>query len=520
MEIDLFWIHRKNRPEFVAIANAVQRVTTAAAENFRFTTAAIAMRQLLGTRQLRQFATWLNRRQPRKLVAVDFRVALLAQIAISYDDEFFATGAYAPAFLLSMMNPSFTESSISFDSLHHFRLMLLMLESVAMAVAAATDVPILAWSLLLSVWLLHWATWPLLRHANFSHFGARYTTIALLLDITLLSGLLALTGGATNGLVALLLLPVAASAVLLPAPAAWLMALVSIASNVLLLQLGQFFDAQANHHMHHQQIWQQTYSTHLQQMSWGFALSVLVLVWFLSRQTAKVKAAHRQLEQLAQQQARQEQMLTVATYAANAAHDLASPLQNIALLTDELVQDDRDDPLFQDLQHEVARCQHIVQQLRHNAQQLREPQGTLDLTECTRQAIQLWMVSRPDIRVNLTEHGHAQSLPVHDALSFHAALFHVLDNAADAGLSQQHAELAIQLRHSDNQLLLVVQDFGPGLSSDMLAELGQKPMQSQQGLGLGQLIANSTIERLGGRMYRQNQPRGLRTIMVFSGTKS
>ncbi len=33
-------------------------------------------------------------------------------------------------------------------------------------------------------------------------------------------------------------------------------------------------------------------------------------------------------------------MLAVATYAANAAHDLATPLQNITLLTDELLSDE------------------------------------------------------------------------------------------------------------------------------------------------------------------------------------
>lgn len=410
-----------------------------------------------------------------------------------------------------------TESAISFDSLHRFRVMLLLLESAAMAAGAVIGAPIVAWPLLLSLLLLHWATWPLLRTANFEAYGARYTTLALLLDITLLTALLAFTGGASNGLIALLLLPVAASAVLLPAPAAWLMALLSIASNVLLLQLGQFFDAQANHHMHHQQIWQQTYGSHLQQMSWGFALSVLVLVWFLSRQTAKIQTAHQHLQQLIQQQARQEQMLTVATYAANAAHDLATPLQNIALLTDELKGSAEHHPLFEDLQHEVGRCQQIVQQLRHNAQQLREPNQREDMTASALHAIHLWMVSRPEIKVQLNEQCDDETLDIKDVLSFHAALFHVLDNAADASLSQQRAELSILVRQQHRRLCIIVQDFGPGLTAEQLNDLGLKPMHSVDGLGLGQLIANATFERLGGRMYRLNQASGLRTVIVMTG---
>lgn len=416
------------------------------------------------------------------------------------------------------MSQPATEFAVSFESLHRFRLALLALESLAIIIGWVNAIPIVSTPLFLSVLLLHWLTWPLLRGANFAAFGARYTTLALLIDICLLSFLLALSGGASNGLMALLLLPVAASAVLLPASAAWLIALLSITSNLLLLQLGQFFDGQANHHMHHQQVWQQTYGTHLQQMSWGFSLSVLLLVWFLSRQTAKIQAVHRKLQQLQQLQTRQEQMLTVATYAANAAHDLATPLQNIALLTDELVQSDVEDPLFLDLQHEVKRCQQIVQQLRHNAQQLREPQlEQHNMTECALQAIQLWMVSRPDIRVELTQQQQANALRCKDVLSFHAALFHVLDNAADASISQHNAELSIELRQTANYLCIIVQDNGPGLAPELLAELGQKPIPSHAGLGLGQLIANSTFERLGGRVYRQNQPTGLRTVIVLTG---
>jgi hypothetical protein len=54
----------------------------------------------------------------------------------------------------------------------------------------------------------------------------------------MLTLLLALSGGASNGFIALLLLPVAMSAVLLPAPAAYLSALLAIALYNLLLQTG------------------------------------------------------------------------------------------------------------------------------------------------------------------------------------------------------------------------------------------------------------------------------------------
>jgi two-component system, sensor histidine kinase RegB len=258
------------------------------------------------------------------------------------------------------------------------------------------------------------------------------------------------------------------------------------------------------------------FNQHMLQMGWAFALSALLIAWFISAQAKLIRKKSQQLNDLQQQQSRQEQMLAVATYAANAAHNLATPLQNITLLSDELLSDElKQQPaelpleLLKDLQTEVAKCQHIVQQLRSSAQQLRShkspAQPVLDISA---QALQLWLVSRPDISLSLQRQSDDSSCQLQDALAWSAALFNILDNAADASIANAKPELAVELELRQGRFNMKLRDFGVGLTPQQLAELGLQPQPGTKGLGLGQFLANASIERLGGQISRQNLPEG------------
>jgi two-component system sensor histidine kinase RegB len=346
-------------------------------------------------------------------------------------------------------------------------------------------------------------------------YPERVFIVGVLLDLLILTMLLVLSGGASNGLIALLLLPVAVCAVLLTPLLAYLTALLAVVCYALLLQLGEV-QTEIDHSMHQQMNHAMPhadsgFNQHMLQMGWAFALSALLIAWFISAQTKLIRQKSQQLNALQQQQSRQEQMLAVATYAANAAHDLATPLQNITLLSDELQQQASALPadLLQDLQTEVSKCQRIVQQLRSSAQQLRsqksQPQPVLEIST---KAIQLWLVSRPEISLTLQQHQDDSLCELQDALAWSAALFNILDNAADASLANLQPQLEIELRLQQGQFHLQLRDFGVGLSSQQLAELGLQPQPGSPGLGLGQFLANASIERLGGQMTRHNLPQG------------
>ena len=397
-----------------------------------------------------------------------------------------------------------------------FRWGLILTEYAASALAFSLSYPVNSWPLLLLLLTLHGcsnlslAIWP-----GSQRYPERVFIIGILLDLLILTMLLVLSGGASNGLIALLLLPVAVCAVLLPPLLAYLTALLAVMCYALLLQLGDV-QSEMDHSMHSQMNHAMTqadtgFNQHMLQMGWAFALSALLIAWFISAQAKLIRHKSQQLNILQQQQSRQEQMLAVATYAANAAHDLATPLQNISLLSDELQQQTSALPaeLLQDLQTEVGKCQHIVQQLRSSAQQLRsqksQPQPVLEIST---KAIQLWLVSRPEISLNIQQQQDDSRCDLQDALAWSAALFNILDNAADASIANEQPQLTIELQLHQGQFHLRLRDFGVGLNSQQLAELGLQPQPGTQGLGLGQFLANASIERLGGRITRHNLPEG------------
>lgn len=396
-----------------------------------------------------------------------------------------------------------------------FRWGLVLTEYAAAILAFSLSYPINSWPLLLLLLALHGCSNLMLSIWPQQHtFPERVFVVGVLLDLLILTLLLALSGGAGNGLIALLLLPVAVCAVLLPAVLAYLTALLAVVCYALLLHLS---DAQSTmDHSMHQQVGHQLatassgFNQHMLQMGWAFALSALLITWFISAQAKLIRQKSQQLNLLQQQQSRQEQMLAVATYAANAAHDLATPLQNITLLTDELLTDELQQQalpaeLLQDLHLEVKKCQQIVQQLRSKAQQLRsqkmQPQPVLDISA---QAIQLWLVSRPEISLQLQQETDQSRCELPDALAWSAALFNILDNAADASLANQQPQLDIQLQLIAGKFQMQIRDFGAGLTAEQLKELGLEPQPGTTGLGLGQFLANASIERLGGKMSRRN----------------
>lgn len=397
-----------------------------------------------------------------------------------------------------------------------FRWGLVLTEYAASVLAFSLSYPINSWPLLLLLLALHGCSnlvlpvWP-----NGQRFPERVFIVGVLLDLLILTMLLALSGGASNGLIALLLLPVAVCAVLLPPILAYLTALLAMACYALLLHLGDSQNTM-DHSMHQQMghVMAQAdagFNQHMLQMGWAFALSALLITWFISAQAKLIRQKSQQLNMLQQQQSRQEQMLAVATYAANAAHDLATPLQNITLLSDELQHQTSVIPaeLLQDLHTEVHKCQQIVQQLRSSAQQLRSQKAqTQPVLDISVQAIQLWLVSRPDISLELQQESDDSRCELQDALAWSSALFNILDNAADASVANNHPQLAIELKLLAGSFHLQLRDFGVGLTAQQLAELGLQPQLSDQGLGIGQFLANASIERLGGHISRQNSPDG------------
>lgn len=381
-----------------------------------------------------------------------------------------------------------------------------------------TDHAVSSWPLITALLVVHAVSNIVLhfmRDIQCSH--TLLFTVTCLVDLLLLGCMLALSGGSSNGLVALLLLPVAIGSVLLSVVRSYLLACSAVAAYTLLLLLNDH-SSLANI-VDISQVEHSLFSQHLLQMWWAFVLSAALISWFVSNQARLIREKAKQLSQLQQQQLQQEQALAVATYAANAAHQLATPIQNLALLAEEL---EGDKPVMVDLQQQLRRCQAIVSQLRDNAHLMpNTSQTTEPLFSFLQLSIERWLASRPEITLSLTQDSDGSALPVTDTISLSAALFNILDNAAEAGVALNQAQLRIDIKQYQGSLSLKVRDYGEGLSAQRLAELGKTPLASDSGLGLGQFLANITLERLGATIHRSNLAGGgMLTEINFSAEKA
>ncbi|WP_152663151.1 ATP-binding protein [Arsukibacterium ikkense] len=408
-----------------------------------------------------------------------------------------------------------------------FRWGLIAFTATAAGVGWLFTYPVSSWPLIGLLLLTHISTNLILKFIAHPKRLSQIYTVSCCLDIVLLGCLLLLSGGASNGLVALLLLPVAVAAVMLPGKVCYLIAMLAVAAYSTLLFIGdltipnvdqllqQAEYAQHSAHSHHGSAGAEAFNQHLLQMWWAFTLSALLISWFINSQANLIRLKSRKISELQQQQVRHEHMLALATFAANAAHDLASPIQTLQLLADELQVTQATMPALTELKTELTRCQHIVQQLRQDAGSLRSDQQQAPLLLQTEQQLDHWLNSRPDINLKISKALSAADFSLSDSQGYSAALINILDNAADASVANQCPQLTLTLSLDPQGLTVSIQDFGEGLSPGRLAELGQLPQQSEQGLGIGQFLANVSIERLGGTVQRQSLENGTLTVLTI-----
>lgn len=416
-------------------------------------------------------------------------------------------------------SPPPTATPTSFWQLVTFRGLVIAILLLLSVTGWLLDYPVTSWSAVALVLLTLLATnlaLPLLPEGWQN--TRQILVLGMALDFLAIFVLLLLSGGVSNGFIALLLLPVAVTAVLLPAWICYVYAFAAISCYGILLWLGDLTalvqpEMALGHHSLHQQVLQ-PFSQHMWQMWCAFSISTILLSWFISRQTSLIRQKSQQLNTLQQNQLRQEKALAIATYAANAAHDLASPIQNLLLLTDE-VASELQHPALADMLQQLKRCQQIIDELRKSAGDWRNL-GAAELYPVLQQSLQSWAVTRPELQVELTQSSDQSHCRIMEATAVASAVFQILENAAAASILNQQPRLNLSLQLKQQQLRLHIIDFGEGLSEQRLAELGHYPLQSEHGLGWGQFLANISIERLGGQVQRRNLPQGgMETLITF-----
>lgn len=327
----------------------------------------------------------------------------------------------------------------------------------------------------------------------------------LLTDVLALSGVFYLTGGASNPFVGFYLLPLMIAATVLPKRFVWSMAGITIACYSLLMYI--YMPLGHGHHMQQDA----GFSQHVFGMWFSFVFSAGLVAHFVTNMASTLRDRDRVLAAAREQALRDERLVALGTLAAGAAHELGTPLNTMAIVTDELQQDyppQKDAELHEQLSlisEQIDRCKQALSVISASAGEQRADAGAaLPVDRYLQQLLQHWQQERPGVHLQQQLNGSQPAPQLVADRALDQAITNILNNAADA--SPQW--VAVHAEWTPHSLQLEIRDRGPGLSAAAEAHAGKTVYSDKEhGLGLGLFLAHAVIDRLGGevRLFNDNQ---------------
>jgi two-component system sensor histidine kinase RegB len=336
-------------------------------------------------------------------------------------------------------------------------------------------------------------SWPVSENEFFAN---------LLLDVFFLTLVLYFTGGSTNPVVSYYLIPLIISAAVLRPVHSWFIAFLSIAFYTLLLFYYQplaLFTMTGHGAMT---------NAHFVGMWVNFGFSALLISWFVVRMAGTLREQSRAIARNRETGLRNEQIISVASIAAGTAHEMRTPLATMAVTVDEI---GFEHPELKDemavLAQQIERCDAVLRELVSTSTE--DSRMVVTRVEVLlKNLLEKWSLARPEIRLETHIPGQVSELEIRYDQSLQHALMSFLNNAADA--SPEFVSLKVD--SSKGWILFTIEDHGPGIPIEIADSLGKTYISRKQGgLGLGVLLSQASVDRLGGEVKL--------TAMSGSGTR-
>lgn len=330
----------------------------------------------------------------------------------------------------------------------------------------------------------------------------------LAVDLVAMAVLLYLTGGATNPLVSLLLLPVAVAAFSLPAR--WVAGIAALAiglySFLMLYSLPlPIADAERATRLHLGGMWL------------TFVVSAGLLAWFVTRMTQALRARDVQLAAAREEALRDAQVVALGQLAAGAAHELGTPLATMKVLAEELVADLR---LPEDartdldlLQRQIGICKEIVGGLTQKAG-IERARQTVSAATWLDGLLARWRTLWPRVSCTLEVAGAGTVPQILAEAALEQGITNLLNNAAKIAPEG----MRVIIDWNERVLRIAVHDRGPGFPPDILRRCGAEPLPAvAEGSGIGLWLTRAAVERRGGSLRLDNDGGGVATIELPIG---
>jgi two-component system sensor histidine kinase RegB len=339
----------------------------------------------------------------------------------------------------------------------------------------------------------------------------------LLFDVAILTGLLYFSGGAANPFILFYVANIAVAGVVLSRIWAILISASSVLGCFLLLNTANPVDVFDG-------------SPYVHSASWGvakwafwisFATCSSVLTYFVSQLALEVRLRDRRLAIAEKDRERAQRLEALATLAAGAGHELASPLSTIAVIAGELSRT-LDKPEIPDkvkrdfglIREELARCKDILHRMKSGAGEAAaerlHPVALREIIEETLDAMR--EPHRVDVRMEKAVGDFKAMLPK-QALS--QALRNLLQNGLDASDPEHHVTLTSNIaqgKQDQRNWQLVIEDSGSGLNEEVLRRIGEPFFTTKEvgkGMGMGVFLTRNVIQGLSGTIrFERRLPRG------------
>ncbi len=346
----------------------------------------------------------------------------------------------------------------------------------------------------------------MLRLKKHSNITDKELLLQLIGDLSALTVLFYFTGGYSNPLVWMYLLPLTVAAVAIKREYVWLLTTIAVACYSTLV----FYYVPLSHlHMHY--LAEKSLDIHLVGMWLGFVVSAGIIAIFVTRIGQNLRDYDRIMASIREKSLESERVLSLGTLAASAAHELGTPLSTMAVISKELALDLSNQPKqlqqLETIRTQIARCKEILSSITRNAGKSRADTGQgLRLRVFLQELIQRWRDTRPATELVMAFCNTASNPVIFSDRTLVQAIQNLLDNAADASPER----ILLSADWDESLLHLRIRDFGSGLSDEVKKQLGKPFFTSKddKGMGLGVYLTQITLARFGGELSLSNHIEG------------
>ena len=346
---------------------------------------------------------------------------------------------------------------------------------------------------------------------NDDTIGSRAIGLLIGIDVLTLTALLYFSGGAANPFIFFYFANIAVAGMILPRDWAWCISLASILGGIFLLNQAYSLEVFERSPLAHDAVWGVPKYAFLI----AFATCCCVITYFVSMLAMELQQREVQLAIVEKERERSQRLEALATLAAGAGHELASPLSTIAVVAKELSRNlektDATPSVRRDVElirEELNRCKEILHRMKSGAgEAAAENLHPVSLNEIMQETVQ---AMREPQRVKiLMSKAIGDSLGILPKQALSQALRNLLQNGLDASAPDQTIEMQVGLgkqsgvKSSKEVWQLTITDQGSGMTDEVQRRIGEPFFTTKevgQGMGLGVFLTRNVIRGLGGEL--------------------